>query len=279
MIPPILHHVWFGSRLPKYAVEFARTWKEHEPKLELVLWASHPKELEEELGGDHPWGSIEPMPRFLQHDIVPTMDAYVRQDVPAIAAAMSDLMRLQLVEEYGGIYVDLDVLCFRPLGWIKGRSCIVSEEHWAHHIGNFFIAAEPNHVAMTEAHRRIRERVVKVRRKGRPELVSPVTTTGPHSIGPIWNDMAKVGALTVLPYQRLSPWNPHFAFPFDSWREIEWPEQAFGCHAFSTDWSRREMISHEGRDPFAGKFHQHAFPDEVARTWRRTVVDDSKGYR
>lgn len=92
MIPKIIHYCWFGGNpLPKLAKKCIKSWKKYCPDYEIICW-------------DESNFDISKCP------------LYVRQAYDAKKwAFVSDYVRLKLVYEYGGIYMDTDVELFKPL--------------------------------------------------------------------------------------------------------------------------------------------------------------------
>ena len=86
MIPKTIHYCWFGRNpLPKLAKKCIRSWKKYCPDYELVEWNEDNYDI-----------SAAPL--------------YVRQAYEAKKwAFVTDYVRLQVVYEHGGIYLDTDV--------------------------------------------------------------------------------------------------------------------------------------------------------------------------
>ena len=86
MIPKIIHYCWFGGTpLPKDAKKCIKSWKKHCPDYQIIRW-------------DESNFDISACP------------LYVRQAYEAKKwAFVSDYVRLKLVHDHGGIYVDTDV--------------------------------------------------------------------------------------------------------------------------------------------------------------------------
>jgi hypothetical protein len=88
-IPKVVHRVWLGdARLPDAAYSYEETWREHHPNWDFQLWD----------------------------------DADARHLVPAGALAAcrsrseaANLVRYEVLRRFGGLYVDTDVECRRPL--------------------------------------------------------------------------------------------------------------------------------------------------------------------
>jgi mannosyltransferase OCH1-like enzyme len=89
-IPRIIHQVWVGpDPLPEQFVRFQRTWVDHHPGWELRFWtdANLPDDL------------TRP-------------EAYERLRSPV---ERCDILRLEVLARDGGVYVDCDFECFRPI--------------------------------------------------------------------------------------------------------------------------------------------------------------------
>ena len=90
-IPHIIHYCWFGkNEKPKVVIECINTWKKYFPDWEIKEW----NEDNYDLSG-------------IQY----VYDAYKLKKW----AFVSDLVRLDILYRYGGIYLDIDVEFIRPL--------------------------------------------------------------------------------------------------------------------------------------------------------------------
>lgn len=90
MIPKIIHYCWFGGNpLPHLAVECMASWRKHMTNWEYKCW--------DETNFD-----------------IAAAPLYVRQAYEAKKFAfVSDYVRLWALEQYGGLYIDVDFLVFR----------------------------------------------------------------------------------------------------------------------------------------------------------------------
>src|SRR4051794_22782741 len=104
MIPRLLHQIWLGpDAWPEEAEVRRRTWIDHHPEWEHHLWTE------------------ETVPSGLRAEV------YQRLRNPS---ERSDLLRLELLWRIGGVYVDTDVECLRPIGsLLDDRGVLVGEEH------------------------------------------------------------------------------------------------------------------------------------------------------
>jgi inositol phosphorylceramide mannosyltransferase catalytic subunit len=90
MIPRILHQVWVGPLpLPEEFERYRESWRRHHPDWDLRFWTD--ENLPDDL--------IRP-------------EAYERLRKPA---ERSDIIRLEVLFRFGGVYVDTDCECLRPI--------------------------------------------------------------------------------------------------------------------------------------------------------------------
>lgn len=89
MIPKIIHQIWLGPRpLPDEDAVYVETWKRLHPSWEHRLWTED----------------------NLPDDVRPEVRERLR-----VPAERSDLLRLELVVRFGGVYVDTDFEALQPL--------------------------------------------------------------------------------------------------------------------------------------------------------------------
>lgn len=91
MIPKTIHYCWFGGKpLPEMAVKCIDSWKKYCPDYEIIRWDEESFDL--------------------NSDVFPS-EAYVAKKW----AFITDYVRLKVLYEHGGIYMDTDVEVTRPL--------------------------------------------------------------------------------------------------------------------------------------------------------------------
>jgi mannosyltransferase OCH1-like enzyme len=134
-IPRILHLIWIGKKEePSYVREHLLKWKKLMPNWQIILWTND--DLVEEKF---------PL-KFL--DLLNKVNS---------GAQKADILRYFIIEKYGGVYVDVDIIPNKSLDPIITQLfntslviCHDLEITWAYIINAFF-AAVPNHPVLKTA--------------------------------------------------------------------------------------------------------------------------------
>lgn len=91
VIPRIFHFIWLGSKLQKKQLEFIDSFKKHHPEYEFRVWTDDDIDK-------HKWFSKRIERLFFLSNTY---------------AEKADILRYDLLFQYGGIYSDTDVLCLK----------------------------------------------------------------------------------------------------------------------------------------------------------------------
>ena len=131
MIPRVFHQIWLGEEPFPYERE-RETWRRHHPGWEHRLWT------EADVPGD-----------------LELREAANRLRQPAERA---DILRLELLHRQGGVYLDADFECLKPIDpLLDGVGCFLGLLD-SGRVSNAVIGAEPGHPllarAMAEVHPR-----------------------------------------------------------------------------------------------------------------------------
>lgn len=101
-VPKVIHVIWIGPRqFPRESVENVRTWMAKHPGWTIKFWTDRERPL--------------PVPGMVFQDIadlnmLKLRDCFAKSDN---WAEKSDLLRLEILYQEGGIYIDHDVKCFK----------------------------------------------------------------------------------------------------------------------------------------------------------------------
>jgi len=104
MIPKIIHFCWFGkNKYPNYVVNCINSWKKHCPDYEIKLWNEQNYDVNKN--------------QFIAQ-------AYKQKKW----AFVSDYARLDIVNQYGGFYLDTDVELVKSLQELESLSCFFAAD-------------------------------------------------------------------------------------------------------------------------------------------------------
>lgn len=134
-IPRILHLIWIGNKeQPNYVMEHLSKWKKLMPNWEIILWTNDDL-IEEKISSN----ILELLYKINN------------------GAQKADILRYFVVEKYGGVYVDADIIPNNSLDPIITQlydtSLVICHDldiTWAYIINAFF-AAVPNHPVLKRA--------------------------------------------------------------------------------------------------------------------------------
>ena len=133
MIPRVAHFIWLGGPLPDHLAELCETFREHHP--EWAIW----------------WWNEQAIDRFgLEHrDIYDRAAEYVPSD--SVYQLQSDIARVEILHQFGGAYIDCDLLWHAPVDELLDGHEVVTpwERQWVN-VANGFIATVPGHPVLRE---------------------------------------------------------------------------------------------------------------------------------
>lgn len=127
MIPKTIHYCWFGRNpLPKLAKKCIKSWKKYCPDYEIIEWNEDNFDI-----------SACPL--------------YVRQAYEAKKwAFVTDYVRLKVVYDHGGIYLDTDVELKKPLDALLSYGAYFGFEDGVHIATGLGFGAEKGHPLLKE---------------------------------------------------------------------------------------------------------------------------------
>ena len=104
MIPKIIHQIHLGKKpLSEKEIEWQKTWKTYNPNYEFIFWDD--KKIDE---------------------LELTNRMYLQNESYSI---QSDILRYEILYQYGGVYVDTDFECLKNLDeFINDKDIIVCKQ-------------------------------------------------------------------------------------------------------------------------------------------------------
>ena len=191
MIPRILHQVWVGPNpLPEDFARYRESWRNHHPDWEMRLWTeeSLPKDL------------VRP-------------EVYERMRKPT---ERSDMIRLEILFRFGGVYVDTDFECLRPIDPLIEGTEFFTCDLKPGRVNNAVIGSVRGHPLLERALRELRPRA---------EYGYDKHGTGPFFLEALVRDQAGV---TIYP--------PHYFYPTTPGER----EGAYAAHGSARSWKDPE---------------------------------------
>ena len=92
MIPKILHQIWVGEEMPDTHKKYMETVKEKHPDWDYKLWTN------------------DNLDNFLTKEFISRYDLKVIRP-----AFLVDLLRIEILKKVGGVYLDADTECQKPI--------------------------------------------------------------------------------------------------------------------------------------------------------------------
>jgi Glycosyltransferase sugar-binding region containing DXD motif len=129
LIPKILHQIWLGdSKIPQALDDYRQSWKKNQPDWDCRLWTEHN------------------LPRDLRPEVYELLRSPVER---------SDILRIELIHRFGGIYADLDVESIRPLTPLIGDTCAFAGYVHEGVLSQWLFGAVPGHSAIADVLERL----------------------------------------------------------------------------------------------------------------------------
>ena len=129
MIPHVFHQYWSGPSLPEGYKAFREGWRRLHPDWEFFLWG---EELE--------------LPELINQDLFDRAEELYPKHPWQFRA---DILRYELLHEYGGVWLDVDFECLRSIEpLLSGVECFAAWEKQDELINNAILGAAPGHPFM-----------------------------------------------------------------------------------------------------------------------------------
>ncbi len=219
-IPKIIHFIWLGSPLPEKYKPFIERARALHPGWRVIVWTD----------------TMVKKCKLYNQDLF---------DAATNWGEKSDILRLDLLWQYGGAYLDVDVKCLKPLDLLHefydlyaGLGPITNHIGW---VNNAVIAARPKHPIIT----RYREELRKTK-----DQTTIIYRTGPKVFTRICKEMlrscaAKCGRVILFPGSYFTPLagNKQPIEPSDEKKYIR-PE-SLAIHYYDGNWIPQKTGTHK----------------------------------
>ncbi|MGY0061593.1 glycosyltransferase [Streptomyces sp. LZ34] len=220
-IPPIIHQTWKTADVPHEWREWSASWRRYNPDWEYRLWTDTDNRA------------------FLQEHyawFLPIYDGYLEP------IKRADAIRYFLLDHFGGLYVDMDFECLRPMtDLFAGEELLLGlepEQHvqlpWNRRSGlrrivcNAFMASRPGHPFWSHVHRQL---------VGAHTMPGPMDATGPFLLTRAVDSAPQDCSLTILGAESVYPKMSPFAAELFGPRDVDL-DRAHAVHHWSSSWTQ-----------------------------------------
>jgi inositol phosphorylceramide mannosyltransferase catalytic subunit len=222
-IPKIIHQTWKNRCIPEEFQSFSCSWKNHHPSWEYRLWTD--ADNREFISTNYDW-------------FLPFYDNY------QFNIQRADAVRYFILHAYGGMYVDLDFECLKPIEpLLRDHECVLGlepERHCQYHgveqiISNAFMASMPSHPFLYAIMKGMAFHIPAA--KHRNDLV--LETTGPLMLNRVFGGFPEPETVTLVPPEFLFPLDYEEARKFTGSRDPQFKPKlrhAYGIHYHWGSW-------------------------------------------
>ena len=222
-IPKILHHVWLGKQqIPKNLQRCIQTCYGVHSEWKHMFWTD---------------------------DNLPEMSYFKEEyDVDNNYARKSDLIRLMALYQYGGVYLDTDVECIKPIDkLLEGYRLVIASEcgqPWKKdcrrdHINNAVIASTRSNVILSKMLLNIKKNYEEVDMTGGP-LTYVSYLAGPDLFNSMWDVFYDDKHTMLYPHEYFYPLHYSEKIPIDEWKipsdKKKLDKKTHTIHHFAASW-------------------------------------------
>lgn len=227
MVEKLVHRLWLGPKpMPEEYVRYGYLWQEMNPDWEVIEWTK------------------ETLPFIRNHTILDEISKHPKSSIPmefdrAVAVQSSDVIYYDLVEQFGGIALNVDIEPLQPLSTLID---IVGDNAWAtyedeHYLVNCAYGAPKGHPFFkalndylpTNYHNRSNEYMQH--------------QTGPHLLTKMWKDRGDIVALPKETFNYVYHWDIEEGKDASAWRQEAIDAGAIGLH----HWSHRKFYDKDAQ--------------------------------
>jgi hypothetical protein len=199
VIPHVIHRVWLGDQeMPEEFKEWGETWQRHHPEWEMRLWTD------------------DNLPELRYPDALERCRNH---------GEASDVLRSEILYQFGGVYVDTDVECRRSIEELIADAKAFAAWVRPGRIGSAVLGAEPEHPAIERLLTEMKDRV------GQMDQIEA-------TVGLLTEVLSEADDVTLFGPETFYPYHPRHA-PADQGESFE---DAYAIHHWSLTWKSREDL-------------------------------------
>ncbi len=212
IIPKVIHQIWLGGTLPEKYKNWVESWKKYHPGWEYKLWTD---------------------------EDVKHLTLYNRELYDSLSnyGPKVDILRYEILYQFGGLYVDTDFECFKALDVLHDRYTFYAgiEDALAIALGTALIASIPGHPILEQLVKNINFKV-----EDEDSMRAAIAGTGPGYL-------TRAFATCFNPYDPTVIVFPHsYFYPLPAYKRHVPLEQrsayikpeTFGVHHWGFSWMK-----------------------------------------
>ena len=237
-IPRVIHQIWHPFSAPEIPADwqrFSQSWKRLHPQHQHVLWG------------------VDESRRFVATHYPALLPMYDEYEKPVQRV---DVLRLLLLRHFGGVYVDLDVECYRNVEpMLAGQRVVfpieppVHAHAWRHKghpkiLSTAFIASVPQDPFWDHLLREV------VASRHEPEVMD---STGPFAVTRAYESYEDRTTVTLRPAEVVYPLSEPecrdgSAYDIEMWTRRT--AASYGAHHWASTWNRPGQSSRPASRPY-----------------------------
>ncbi len=181
-IPKIIHVVWLGSKLPEEYEPFYASWRSYHPDWTILFWTDNEANYGKSSVVVESFDALQALldkPNQPRTIVIKAVDNLVFDNAEFYNKAInygerSDILKWEIVYRFGGVYVDTDHECLKPLDLLHHTydfyTGLQPLDTNRVQLGAALFAARPNHPILESCVQEI---------KNRQHIVQIILKTGP----------------------------------------------------------------------------------------------------
>ncbi|MCK4650707.1 hypothetical protein KAT08_00890 [Candidatus Babeliales bacterium] len=245
-IPKIIHQIWFGGEYPSEYYQFKESWLENHSSWKYFFWSEEDlkKEFRDGLYNQNLFEQAKDVGNF---------------------ARMADIARYEILNRFGGLYVDCDCQCIKPFDILNEcYDFYAGLENLANGlvVGNAIFASQPNHPIIQRCISNIKEYENKnidfkywrghsgYQKDIEDEYALTLVTTGPILfLKSFWQVEHEEYKKKIKDYKNIDIiFPPTYFYPFAEGQPTIVKPETFACHYFKGIWKKRLVSKYEKKE-------------------------------
>ena len=216
MIPKIFHRIWFGGRpRPVRYDDYWQEWQRLHPDWEFYTWTE------------------ENLPELANQAIYDDLPEWARScgvqmsHERALAVQRADVVAYELVNRFGGVYLNCDMVPLKPFDDLLEHSAFLGMED-NYFVCNAVMGGEPDHPLYRDVIRLLPQNYAVHKTDGME------VATGPQHLTRVWRAGLNMYDVTVMPQSAFYPVHhgevPYGTTEFGSFMDKAIALDSYACH-------------------------------------------------